>query len=156
GAPRKPPAGISPTRIGRLKEEAPARGGLPPGDMAPGRPSPGASGPPPRLEQEIRDLLRRRLRVATLVAAAVFATFGWLLLGDVPSPIYTRFSGLTGRLVIAAGFLVAAACAAVRWRRAARRSCGCGRLSRWRRCGSWNCSSSARAWPTPPSSATRR
>src|SRR5262245_56419413 len=67
GAAPKPPAGISSTRIGRLKEEAPVRGGPPPGDMAPGRPSPAASGLAPRLEQEIRDLLRRRLRVATLV-----------------------------------------------------------------------------------------
>src|SRR5262249_30470932 len=115
GAPRKPPAGISSTRIGRLKEEAPARGGLPPGDMAPGRPSPAASGLPPRLEQEIRDLLRRRLRVATLVGAAGLPTFGPLGLGDVAAPTYTRFSGLAGRLVIAAAFLVAVGCAAAVW-----------------------------------------
>jgi serine/threonine-protein kinase len=51
------------------------------------------------------------------VAAVVFATFGWLLFGDVPAPIYTRYSGLPGRLVIAAGFLVAAGCAAVVWLR---------------------------------------
>jgi serine/threonine-protein kinase len=117
GASPKPPAGVILPLAERLKEVPPVHGGPPPGGKAPGRPSPGAVAPPPQLEQEIRDLLRRRLRVATLVAAAVFATFGWLLLGDVPAAVFTRFSGLQGRLVIVAGFLVAASCAAVVWLR---------------------------------------
>jgi serine/threonine-protein kinase len=80
----------------------------------PGRP-PYAPKSWPRLEHEIRDLLQHRLRVATVVVALVFVTFGWLVVSGAVAPVYTNYSDWLGRALILAGFLVAAGCAIVVW-----------------------------------------
>jgi serine/threonine-protein kinase len=69
----------------------------------------------PRLEHEIRSLLQRRLRVATIVAAVVFAAFG-LLVHHVASPVYTNFTDPGGYLLIVVGFLAAAVGGVIVWR----------------------------------------
>src|SRR5262249_32451196 len=119
--------GIGPTPLVQRKNElpipeppAPARGGSGErastgGEEVRGPISAGPPGTLPRLEHEIRDLLQRRLRVATVVIAAVFVTFGLLVLSGVLAPVYTQFGDRWGGALIGGGCLIAAGCATVVW-----------------------------------------
>jgi serine/threonine-protein kinase len=80
-------------------------------------PTPGTPASPPRLEHEIRALLQRRLRVATLVVAAVFFTFGLLVLSGEAAPEHLKYLDPWGHALIGTAFLVAAGCAAAVWAR---------------------------------------
>ncbi len=76
---------------------------------------PGTPGSLPRLEHEIRALLQRRLRVATVVIAAVFLTFGLLVISNGAPLQYAKYSDPLGWMLIAAGLLTATVCAVVVW-----------------------------------------
>jgi serine/threonine-protein kinase len=69
----------------------------------------------PRLEHEIRALLQSRLRVATLIVAAVFFTLGFLVLSGEATPEYLKYVSPVGNAVIGTAFLVAAGCATTVW-----------------------------------------
>jgi serine/threonine-protein kinase len=79
--------------------------------------SPAVAGSQPRLEHEIRELLQRRLRVATVVLALVYIVFFWFVTSHSVAPVYTTFSDTVGRAIIGVGFLVSAVCAVIVWMR---------------------------------------
>src|SRR5262249_39072817 len=110
------------------KRPPPARG--PAARLRPAA-SPGARGPertvfdavpPPRdstgarsrLEQETRDLLRRRLRVFSLVLTIVYLTLGTLYFGGL-SPEHLRYSTPVGAFLLAASLLTTLVCVAAVW-----------------------------------------
>jgi serine/threonine-protein kinase len=80
-----------------------------------GWPSFGPAGSPPRMEHEIRALLRRRLRVVTLVVAAVFITFQGIAWSGAAPPVFTYSGNWVGLSLAGAGFLAASGCAAAVW-----------------------------------------
>lgn len=78
--------------------------------------SSGPDTPSPRLDQETRTLLHRRLRVFTLVAVVVFSGVGVLYLGGSPA-VHLRYTDRLGGAMILAALLGSLAFAVVVWTR---------------------------------------
>jgi serine/threonine-protein kinase len=123
GSSAGPPTAPGGPALGRLKDAPPARRFDPP--RRPGRrPAVLATAPagPPlpgsesRLEQEIRRLLRHRLRVFSPLVVVVVSTLLVLFLGN-PSAVYRRSGDWLGVGLLAANVVTALGCAALVWSR---------------------------------------